>query len=210
MPSGRMVGPAQSVATIKSISTWTAAQCLRLVAFAATGGKMLGVYAPSAAHAWANAKYRYTRGTPPAGAFIFWKSPNHSYGHIGLSLGGGQVRHLGWGGPTRVGTSTIADVVNRWGYTYLGWSRDLYGQVNVDVTPPPVTRAYPGHVHKLGSHDSHVGLIQRALKRELGVNLAVDNSYGPKTRAAVVAFQTKKRLVKDGIVGPVTWAALKP
>lgn len=38
--------------------------------------------------------------------------------------------------------------------------------------------------------------------------LAVDGVYGPKTRAAVIAFQQSKGLVPDGIVGPKTCAAL--
>ena len=45
---------------------------------------------------------------------------------------------------------------------------------------------------------------------ELGAQppLAVDGAYGPKTRAAVIAFQTSKGLTPDGIVGPKTLAAL--
>ena len=37
---------------------------------------------------------------------------------------------------------------------------------------------------------------------------AVDGIYGPKTRAAVIAFQKKNGLVADGIVGPKTAAAI--
>lgn len=38
--------------------------------------------------------------------------------------------------------------------------------------------------------------------------LTVDGAYGPKTRAAIIAFQQAKGLVADGIVGPKTMAAL--
>ncbi len=38
--------------------------------------------------------------------------------------------------------------------------------------------------------------------------LAVDGSYGPMTKAAVSAYQTKKGLVVDGWAGPKTSAAL--
>jgi GH24 family phage-related lysozyme (muramidase) len=36
----------------------------------------------------------------------------------------------------------------------------------------------------------------------------IDGDYGPKTKAAVVAFQTSLGLKGDGIVGPYTWAKL--
>ncbi|MCK1543267.1 N-acetylmuramoyl-L-alanine amidase [Bradyrhizobium sp. 179] len=41
-----------------------------------------------------------------------------------------------------------------------------------------------------------------------GAALAVDGDLGPKTRAAVAAFQTAHGLVVDGIAGPVTRLAL--
>jgi peptidoglycan hydrolase-like protein with peptidoglycan-binding domain len=40
-------------------------------------------------------------------------------------------------------------------------------------------------------------------------NLKVEGNFGPATKAAVQAFQKKKGLKVDGIVGPNTWAALK-
>jgi len=58
--------------------------------------------------------------------------------------------------------------------------------------------AYPGVVKK-GSKGKDVEAVQRALK------IAVDGSFGPGTEKAVKAYQVKKGLKPDGMVGPSTW-----
>jgi len=50
-----------------------------------------------------------------------------------------------------------------------------------------------------------VGESVKTLQRLLGV--APDGIFGPKTRAAVVAFQKKMNMLPDGNVGRMTWAA---
>lgn len=40
-------------------------------------------------------------------------------------------------------------------------------------------------------------------------NLTVDGLYGPKTKAAVIAVQTKLGLTSDGIAGQITQAAIQ-
>ena len=46
------------------------------------------------------------------------------------------------------------------------------------------------------------------LLRARGASIPVDGTFGPRTKAAVVAFQTKQHLVADGVVGSQTWKAL--
>jgi murein DD-endopeptidase MepM/ murein hydrolase activator NlpD len=65
------------------------------------------------------------------------------------------------------------------------------------------TRAYPGRFLKQGEPASADVLY---LQNKLGVN--PPGPFGPKTHAAVVAFQASKGLTADGVVGPKTWAAL--
>lgn len=58
---------------------------------------------------------------------------------------------------------------------------------------------YPGKLIKRGSKGKDVGRIQRA------VGVKADNDFGPATEAAVKAYQKRKGLSADGIVGPATW-----
>lgn len=133
MSAAPLIGADAAVARARRYSSWTpCGLCLQFVSQMATGGKHIGVYAPSAEHAWQNAKHRFTNGTPPAGAFVFWHSPigwHHNYGHIALSVGGGRVRSTGIGACSSVGETSIANLTRTWGYRYAGWSTDLYGSV---------------------------------------------------------------------------------
>ncbi|WP_197468190.1 peptidoglycan-binding domain-containing protein, partial [Fictibacillus phosphorivorans] len=63
--------------------------------------------------------------------------------------------------------------------------------------------SYPGHLIKKGSNDKeNIKRIQRA------VGVEADGIFGSKTEAAVKAYQKRKKLKQDGIVGPATWEKL--
>lgn len=59
-----------------------------------------------------------------------------------------------------------------------------------------------------GQRGQNVENLQRQLNAA-GAGLATDGIFGPKTEAAVKAFQTRAGLNPDGIVGPKTLAALE-
>jgi peptidoglycan hydrolase-like protein with peptidoglycan-binding domain len=53
-----------------------------------------------------------------------------------------------------------------------------------------------------------VFLAQRLLNERAGAGLKPDGLFGAATQAAVKAFQRRRGLAEDGVLGPVTWAAL--
>lgn len=62
---------------------------------------------------------------------------------------------------------------------------------------------YPGYVIKRGSSNTEaVKFIQTI------VGVSVDGAFGPKTEAAMKAWQASKGLTADGLVGSMTWAVL--
>ena len=69
------------------------------------------------------------------------------------------------------------------------------------TNPPPPTQ-------REGDSGPLVRVIQAALNNN-GFNVgAADGDFGPKTKQAVMNFQRSRGLGADGIVGPMTWAAL--
>src|ERR1700759_5050739 len=61
---------------------------------------------------------------------------------------------------------------------------------------------------KPGATGTAVLRLQRALRRTAALGVALDGVFGAKTETAVKEFQQASRLTVDGIVGPLTWAAL--
>jgi peptidoglycan hydrolase-like protein with peptidoglycan-binding domain len=59
-----------------------------------------------------------------------------------------------------------------------------------------------------GATGDTVRRLQRALRRTPNLGIVIDGNFGPKTETAVKGFQQGAGLVADGIVGPLTWAAL--
>jgi hypothetical protein len=72
--------------------------------------------------------------------------------------------------------------------------------------PEPAHDSATG-VLRHGAHGEQVGKLQEELHR-LGYDLHVDKQFGPRTEAQVKAFQQDHGLKPDGLVGPLTQAAL--
>ncbi len=65
----------------------------------------------------------------------------------------------------------------------------------------------PWPLTKKGDVEHPVRTLQHLLRAQKQ-SVEVDGKFGPKTEAAVKAFQKSKKLSVDGQVGPKTWAAI--
>lgn len=61
---------------------------------------------------------------------------------------------------------------------------------------------------KKGDNGDEVRVLQALLKGH-GAPIVIDGDFGPKTESYVKGFQKNNNLIQDGVVGPVTWAALR-
>ena len=71
-----------------------------------------------------------------------------------------------------------------------------------DTVPASTRAATVLPTLRQGSKGPSVVWLQQQL------HLGADGSFGPATKAAVIAFQAQHGLTADGVVGPQTWAAL--
>lgn len=78
---------------------------------------------------------------------------------------------------------------------------------NLDGVPKDTGPAIPAPIERPILRRGSVGEHVKELQKKLG-GLTVDGDFGPKTDAAVRAFQKAKGLVIDGAVGFYTWRAL--
>ena len=122
------------------------------------------------------------------GGFL-WQTSSWSNGEIFDLLWLYQNKH----NLTAGGISVDMDLV----YSDPGW----WSTLDTQSQQPPTLQ--------LGSTGTSVKILQEDLNK-LGYTpaLALDGDFGPLTQAAVKWFQGVHGLTVDGIVGPVTWAAL--
>lgn len=71
----------------------------------------------------------------------------------------------------------------------------------------PMLRLFDGFKHTSPELRDEVKILQRELNQE-GFKLKLDGHFGRETEMAVQWFQRAHSLDDDGVVGPLTWAAL--
>jgi hypothetical protein len=77
---------------------------------------------------------------------------------------------------------------------------------NAAAKVPPLTRNW--WLTQPMMRGDEVFLAQRLLNERAGAGLKPDGLFGAATQAAIKAFQKRRGLAEDGVLGPVTWAAL--
>ncbi|MFX4271958.1 peptidoglycan-binding protein [Propionibacteriaceae bacterium Y1685] len=120
--------------------------------------------------------------------------------------------------------ATITEIVNhlegtvRWGGTFGGSSvDDMHFELNKPPSDPLINKVVeklggtpqpPARpVLKEGDRGAAVTEAQKLLTKK-GHAVEADGIFGPKTKAAVIAFQKASGLEADGVIGPKTWAKL--
>lgn len=116
-------------------------------------------------------------------------------------------------GNTNAAGSRTGGGVRRLRRTTVGTHRGGFGypQYAAQSAAPALSVGWP--TIRRGSTGDAVRALQEALNRWLTAQrrrpLTVDGDFGTNTRAAVVAFQLDRGLDADGIVGPLTWRAVR-
>ena len=119
---------------------------------------------------------------------------NKDFSHVGIHVGGGKIIHCS--GTVKYGSTSE----KMW--THYAIPKGMEG----GDTPMPVKKP----TLRKGSSGSYVVELQQDLMA-LGYDLSpygADGKFGAKTESAVKDFQKSHGLTADGVVGPMTWAAL--
>ena len=115
-------------------------------------------------------------------------------GHCGIFIGDERVIESSPSGSNGVQCNNISD--KKWRVhaklpmiEYPGESQ----KVNLQV---------PKYYLKIGNMGNEINKLQRALNKVINADLVVDGKFGPLTKKALIDFQYKYGLIKDGIYGP--------
>lgn len=91
----------------------------------------------------------------------------------------------------------------------VGFARPAYSDAAAPTKATNTINVANKPTLKIGDKGDWVKVAQARLLVN-GYQLEVDGDFGPITKNAVIAFQASYGLVKDGIIGPKTWAKLYP
>jgi hypothetical protein len=138
-------------------------------------------------------------------------APRHPLGAVG-TFSAAQVR-------TIHAILAVCEGTVRWGGDYRSRKDEMHFEINKGPGDPAIHRIavkVAGHnppspppgwpTLQVGSRGFQVTALQYLLV-QAGFSITADGVFGANTKTAVVAFQARKGLAKDGVVGPKTWEA---
>ena len=151
---------------------------------------------------------------------ICWTAKGFSSGdHYVLAVGYNKlgrvvVANSGNRGPVNIVTlDTLCKSLQKGKGTDKGWYKSTAGSAGIVIVGPKpvvkkatVTKSTPTYALatlKRGAKGQQVKVLQKLLG-----GLPVGGAFGAKTEARVIAYQKKKKLTPDGVVGPKTWDSL--
>lgn len=131
-------------------------------------------------------------------------------GHIGIYIGDGLAVECtpSWADKVQI----TACNCSKSGYKRRNWKK--HGKLPyvkyVGIRPPLVDTMCKLEVPELhfGARSGYVKTVQTLLNKYDNAKLAEDGYFGNGTKNAVVAYQQKRGLAADGVVGKQTWAHL--
>jgi len=170
-------------------------------------GKVIGRYAYTPSHAQWFADNGKWGQKPKVGAIVFydWGGSHNraAIDHVGIVTkvrSDGRIQTIEGNTNDQV-AQRVRDLSTVAGFGYPAYPGG---------TTAPKPSSTPRPLLKYGATGTHVKYLQQRLNAK-GYHLAVDGVFGPKTRAAVRAFQAAHKSAVvwvDGEVGPKTWTAL--
>ena len=158
--------------------------------------------------------------TPKVGDQIFFANSGEDPYHTGLVTNVVSNKVYTIEGNTSSSSGVVANggCVSKKCYSInygkiYGYGRPKYDTEDIDTEnvsndSTNTTSKNPYPLIRRGDTGEYVEKAQRYLNK-WNYSLETDGIFGKKTEAAVIDFQTKKRLEVDGIVGPITWGALE-
>lgn len=136
---------------------------------------------------------------------ILFKGNTTTKSHMGVFIGDNKIIEA----KGHAYGTIKSDLTKSWSY----WGKSDF--IKYDSAPVIKDKQINVETYQLknGSVSSTVGTLQTLLnyngyKGIDGKSLTVDNEFGKHTDNAVRCFQSNKKIIVDGVVGPVTWKAL--